>query len=180
VLIRHGESQAQVEGFFSGHDTCKGLSDRGRHQARLLHDRLAQTGEQEPRAECDWCEVHAGDAEGLTYEEARERFELHWYSQSPFARIVPGGETMAEFAVRAGTRLERVAREHEGECVVVVSHGGVIGASFVALGGLSIGSADGLTRETKNTSITEWRRGDGGWRLVRYNDAAHLAGEPPR
>jgi hypothetical protein len=32
-----------------------------------------------------------------------------------------------------------------------------------------------LANETVNTSLTEWRHADGRWRLVRYNDAAHLA-----
>ncbi len=31
VLIRHGESVAQLEGFVSGHDTCRGTL---RHRAR--------------------------------------------------------------------------------------------------------------------------------------------------
>ena len=32
-----------------------------------------------------------------------------------------------------------------------------------------------MTHETVNTSITEWRYTGSDWRLVRYNDAAHLA-----
>jgi broad specificity phosphatase PhoE len=100
VIIRHGESDANVAGLLSGHDTCTGLSDRGAQQAALLRD--------------------------------------------------------------------------HGERVVVVGHGGTVGASFVALGNLSIRQAVTLTRETINTSITEWRRGEHDWRLIRFNDAAHL------
>ncbi len=48
VLIRHGESDAQAEGYVSGHDACKGLSDLGRTQAAALRDRLAATGELGP------------------------------------------------------------------------------------------------------------------------------------
>src|SRR4051812_50178756 len=44
-LIRHGESVAQVEGFVSGHNTCRGLSDLGFRQVQALRDRLASTGE---------------------------------------------------------------------------------------------------------------------------------------
>jgi broad specificity phosphatase PhoE len=60
-----------------------------------------------------------------------------------------------------------------------VCHGGIIGASFVALGDLPIGQAMTFTQETKNTSITEWRSTGAQWRLVRYNDTAHLAGGNP-
>src|SRR4051812_31272154 len=92
VLIRHGESAAQVGGFLSGHDTCTGLSDEGRRQAGVLRDRLLATrelgdvdavytsilrragetteiigpalGEALPQQECEWCEIHPGEAEG--------------------------------------------------------------------------------------------------------------------
>src|SRR5438477_9079984 len=95
VLIRHGESRAQCEGFLSGHDTCTGLSDLGRLQATALRARLLASGElgavdsvytsilrravetteilapvlgeRAPEQECEWCEIHGGEAEGLTW-----------------------------------------------------------------------------------------------------------------
>ena len=203
VIIRHGESRAQVGGFASGHDTCTGLSERGRRQAAGLRDRLARTGElaavdavytsilpraQEtarvigpglggvvPSSECDWCEIHAGDAEGLTYQEIRERFPSTGDSEDALDRHIPGGETWTECYARVGSRLRRLAHDHPGQEVVVVGHGGTIGASFVALGDLGLHDSMALLREARNTSITEWRWTGTAWRLVRYNDAAHLA-----
>jgi broad specificity phosphatase PhoE len=203
VLIRHGESDAQVNGYLSGHDACKGLSERGREQAAALRDRLVASGElgvvdaaytsvlaraietseiiapalgeATPQRECAWCEIHAGDAEGLTWEEFRERYPVNGDPADPFRTRAPGAESWAEFYVRAGTRLRRIANEHPGECVVVICHGGIIGASFVALGDLPIRKAFALTHETVNTSLTEWRFTGSDWRLVRYNDAAHQA-----
>jgi broad specificity phosphatase PhoE len=203
VLIRHGESVAQVEGFLSGHDACRGLSDLGRVQVAALRDRLLATGELEsvdvvytslleraiesaailgpafggttPVQECAWCEIHAGDAEGLTWEEFRAQYPVVGDLSDPFRSRAPGAESWAEFSVRAGARLRQVALDHPGERVVVVGHGGIIGASFVALGDLPIGQVLALTHETTNASITEWRLANGQWRLVRYNDAAHLA-----
>ena len=202
VLIRHGESVAQVDGFLSGHDTCRGLSALGREQAVALRDRLITSGELRavdalytsilprtietaeiiapalgavaPTQECDWCEIHAGDAEGMTWDAFREQYPVQAGPHDPFRQAIPGAETWAEFYVRAGTRLRRVADEHSGERVVVVCHGGIIGASFIALADLPIGSGTALTHETVNTSLTEWRFTEGAWRLVRYNDAAHL------
>ena len=112
LLIRHGESVAQVKGFLSGHNTCVGLSDLGRTQAGALRDRLVASGElgspdlvytsnleravetaniispafaEVPRAnECEWCEIRAGEAEGLTYEEFRAR---HRTDGDPFAQF---------------------------------------------------------------------------------------------
>ena len=46
-----------------------------------------------------------------------------------------GAETWAEFYVRGRQAgCAAIADEHPGERVVVVCHGGIIGASFVALG----------------------------------------------
>ncbi len=205
VLIRHGESVAQVEGFVSGHDTCRGLSDAGRAQAAALRDRLLDTheldgvdavytsilsravetteilapvfGEVAPQPECDWCEIHAGEAEGQTWTVLRERYPL-LDSRDPFVRRFPESETWAEFSVRAGARLRRIADEHSGERVVVVCHGGIIGASFIALGKIPIQEVGRLIHESTNTSLTEWRHTGSSWHLVRFNDSAHLAGFP--
>ncbi|MFI5048216.1 MAG: histidine phosphatase family protein, partial [Acidimicrobiia bacterium] len=97
----------------------------------------------------------------------------------PYRRFLPGAETWAEFFVRAGARLRRVADEHAGETVVVVCHGGIIGASFIALGDLPVRHGSILVRDIVNTSLTEWRHDDTGWRLMRFNDAAHLASRGP-
>jgi probable phosphoglycerate mutase len=205
VLIRHGESVAQVEGFLSGHDACKGLSDDGRAQVHALRERLVATGElgavdavytsilaravesaeilapalggAAAEQECDWCEIHAGEAEGLTWAEFRARYPVVGELDDPFRARAAGAETWAEFFVRSGARLRRIAHEHEGERVVVVCHGGIIGASFVALGEVPIRQGLAMTHETTNASLTEWRHTGSAWRLVRYNDAAHLAGK---
>jgi broad specificity phosphatase PhoE len=70
--------------------------------------------------------------------------------------------------------------------VVVVCHGGVIEASFFALGNLPLRRPFDVRVE--NTSLTGWSYepsdGDAGnaghrlarWRLDRFNDSAHLAG----
>jgi probable phosphoglycerate mutase len=204
VLIRHGESVAQVEGFVSGHDTCRGLSDLGRRQVGALRDRLARTGELEadvlltsvlPRAietasiiapaiggheavqDCDLCEIHGGEAEGLTWEEYSERYP--GFSWGPDKAHAPGAETWNEFGARVARGLQRYTEEHAGRTIVAAVHGGVIEQSFNAFLGRDI---DLPVAHVLNSSITEWRfepspfRGpEPRWHLVRYNDAAHLA-----
>ncbi|MBK5288083.1 MAG: histidine phosphatase family protein [Acidimicrobiia bacterium] len=205
VVIRHGESMAQVNGIISGHDTCVGLSDLGRAQAAALRERLVHTGElaapdrvytsnlyravetadiigtafgDTPRVhECEWCEIRAGVAEGLTYAEFRAQHKMTADSDDPYRGRTPeGGESWAQFYERAGARLRRVADDHPGERVVVVAHGGIVAATFVALGELPMRMATDIAYETVNTSLTEWRWTGTEWRLVRFNDAAHLAG----
>jgi broad specificity phosphatase PhoE len=205
VLVRHGQSIAQAEGFYSGHDTCRGLSDLGRTQAKALRARLQETGELrgtdvlytsnlaraietadliEPAldaavrlSDCDFCEIRAGEAEGLSYQEAADRFPPPRGGWGPYTRRMPGSETWAEFFVRAGTRLRRMASEHENQRIVVVCHGGIIGATFASLGHSPLTDAIPFAYEPVNTSITEWRHTGRNWRLVRYNDVAHLPGD---
>lgn len=204
VLIRHGESQAQVQGFVSGHSTCTGLSDLGRTQAERLRDRLLASGElsgiaavetsilpraietaqillpalgvESTSADCDWCELHPGDAEGLRWPDFRKRFPPTGDPDDPFLVRFPGMETWAEMYVRVGKQLRRIADSHAGERVVIVAHGGTIGASFVALGRQPVRRGLEYVRTGINTSMTEWELADGRWSLLRFNDAAHVAG----
>lgn len=207
-LIRHGESVAQVEGFVSGHDTCRGLSDLGRRQVQALHDRLARSGEisadvlltsilpraietasiiasaiggHEPVQDCDLCEIHPGDGEGLTWPEWREKYFREDYD--PATPGAPNGESWIGFNERVANALKRYVEEHTGKVIVAAVHGGVIEASVSAFTDLhpTHGNLGPLT----NTSITEWvhhepefgQRGPR-WQLARYNDAAHVAALP--
>jgi probable phosphoglycerate mutase len=207
VLVRHGESVAQVEGVLSGHDTCRGLSPAGRAQAEALRDRLLASGELGtvdavytsilprtietaeimspvldgivPTAECEWCEIHVGEAEGITWETFQSRYEAFGDPEDPTRELIPRAETWSDFYSRIGGRLDRLVSEHRGECVVVVCHGGVIGAVFAHLDDSPLREAHrgmrGLTDDLANTSLSEWRLTGDEWQLVRYNDAAHLA-----
>lgn len=157
VMIRHGESRAQVVGLVSGHDSCVGLSEAGAGQARRLAERLARTGElvevdavhtsllrraQETaeaispsmgapqiQQDCRWCEIHPGAAERMTWGEMRLRFPPRGDPDDPMARRLPGMETWAEMYERVGQGLQELARTHAGGTVVVVTSGGPIGAT---------------------------------------------------
>jgi 2,3-bisphosphoglycerate-dependent phosphoglycerate mutase len=203
-LIRHGESVAQVEGFVSGHDTCRGLSDLGRRQVEALRDRLLRSGEIEadvvltsilPRAietaeiistaigggeavrDCDLCEIHPGDGEGLTWDEWRAKYLNANYD--PATASAPNGESWMAFNERVARTVKRYVEEHAGKTIVAAVHGGIIEASVSAF--LELPLAHGKLAPLTNASITEWvhhepefgRRGER-WQLVRYNDAAHL------
>src|SRR4051812_6666255 len=126
VLVRHGEARAGVEHFIAGHDACTGLTERGRDQAARLRDRLQRTREFEPdvmyasvlrRAietaeivgpafpdlgvtqECDFCEQHAGEAEGLSIGEYTARYGDIDHPD-PDRPMSPGGESPRMFDAR--------------------------------------------------------------------------------
>jgi broad specificity phosphatase PhoE len=207
VLVRHGESRAIVEEIVGGHEGCKGLTDSGRRQAEALRDRLARTHELDdaaavyasvlPRAvetaeiiapaigdghqveqDCDLCEIHPGEGDGLGWAEFNEKYGTSDFNFEPWQSLAPGGESVADFNHRIGSTLARLARQHRGETIVLVCHGGVILGSMIEMLQLSRRGADRANLHPIYTSLTEWARNDdtNGWQLVRFNDHAHLSG----
>lgn len=204
VLIRHGESVVTVNRVVGGPRTCSGLSELGERQGERLRSRLERTGEIDatalvssayPRARetADLIAPALGldvqvvdgfgehdpgpDCDGLTFQEFIDRHGMPDWEADPFTVTFPGGETVAEFHHRVGVALTEVIEANEGGSVVVVCHGGVIDAILRrALRSPMTGDFD---VHTLNTSLTELVLGrPGRWRLVRYNDAAHLEGLP--
>jgi len=199
-----------VDGVVGGHEGCKGLSDHGVRQAEALRDRLAATGEIDadvllasvlPRAvetaeiiasalghpeivqDCDLCELHPGECDGMTWDEYRQTYRPEGWTFDPEVPMAPGGESPNQFRARVTATLAKVAEDHRGQTVVIACHGGIIDGSMVGLLDVAVTGSIHALFDTENTSLTEWQRRDadqrdGGparWRLMRYNDAAHLA-----
>ena len=131
-------------------------------------------GSLEIRQDCGLCEQHPGEADGILWSEYEEQFGGldSIYSDDRTRAGAPGAESIDMMVERVADALERLAREHPSETIVVACHGGVIGCSFEALAGVQLNS---LVRYTENTAITEWQHTERGWTLVRYNDCAHLS-----
>ena len=205
-LVRHGHAFAGFQGVIGGPRGCAGLTELGRRQAEALREHLAATDRVSadvllsstiPRAvqtaqiiapglgmdafeqDCDLCEVHTGEADGLDWTEWEARWGSFAMDAEPERAFAPGGDSWTSFHERVGAVLERLAREHEGQTVVAVCHGGVIAASVR----LFLGAGpDGLGRvQPTNTGVTEWEwePGPGRWTLHAFNETAHLLGPTP-
>jgi probable phosphoglycerate mutase len=211
VLVRHGESLAQERRVVGGHAGCTGLSQRGRRQVEALRDRLADSGELadasalyssvmsravetaqilapaladlDVRQDCDFCENHPGEGDGLDVEEYERRWPppADWTPQS---RRDPGGETFEEMGARVRRRLDALVERHPGETVVVACHGGVVVHAMLRWFDIDPASPDRAWINPVNSSLTEWHfapnpfwRGTLPVELVRYNDHAHLRGD---
>lgn len=208
VLIRHGESIAQATGRFMGHG-CEGLSERGKQQVAALRDRWDRVNDVGPIAalyssvmlravqtaeivapalgvgdvvqDCDLCEIHPGEADGLTWQEIAER----WPTDSlEFPNpTIPGAERWVSMTPRIDTALAKLAERHEGETVVIACHGGVVAHSLFAHLKIHPADRDRAWFEADNAGVTEWilDPSDEGWKhgrwgLRRYNDHAHTLG----
>ena len=166
ILIRHGESQWNVEGRWQG-QADPPLSERGRTQARDAVERIAGLepaalytsnlcrahetalilGRRiglEPRIEPRLREFHVGVWSGLTKPEIERRWPGQ-YARFSFRELdfrPGGGESPRELMARVQAALDEIASRHSGLRVVMVSHGGVAkslsGSGLVNLGALHL------------------------------------------
>ncbi len=209
VLVRHGEAVCNVSGVCGGEIGCSGLTEVGRAQVEALRDRLAVSGELDGcdalyasvlararqtaellapvrvgseagvRTRCDLCELHPGEADGLSWAEFVDRFgEVDW-DDDPGRPIAPGGESWTDFVRRVAAALDDLVATHPGGLVVVACHAGVIEASLLAKLPVA-GGLDGarLRLHTQHASMTSWEVDGDRWRLLAYNDAvvpSHVA-----
>ena len=141
ILARHGETDWNRNGIWQGHGDPP-LNDLGRRQAAELAERLAdvdldalyasdlrrayETAEFVARAkglsitaDPSLREMDVGSWSGLTAEEIQERFPEAAYHD---------GESREAFHARAVEALDRIAKAHPGQRVLVVTHGGVVRA----------------------------------------------------
>ncbi len=206
-LVRHGQAVINVTPIIGGPNGDTGLTPLGVRQAEALRDRLARTGEIRadviiastlPRArqtaeiiapalhlavtpDDDLHELRTGpDGDGLTIAEYTKRFGWIDIADNPLTPVDPGGESWASFMLRVATALDRIARDHAGKTVVVVTHGGLIDGSFLHFFGMNAHALPPARFHTSNTSLTHWERipreGRLVWRLAYYNDASHARG----
>lgn len=121
---------------------------------------------------CDLCEMHPGEAEGLTVAEMQQRWGRNYAA-------VPGAQYFPDWLPGAQRRLRVLAEQHRGRTVLAVTHNAVVRASFLAFAGMPKRAAlrmrvdhTGLTIWTRPTRPADQRRP--GWSLERHNDTAHL------
>jgi 2,3-bisphosphoglycerate-dependent phosphoglycerate mutase len=127
--------------------------------------------------DCDFCELHPGESDGLSWGEYEARFPLPDWDKDPTTPIAPGGESWSGFVDRAATAVAALATAHPGETVVVACHAGVVESSILRL--LPVDrSVARLRLRTTHASLTVWEHGPAGWLLQRYNDTVRPEPSP--
>lgn len=196
LLIRHGQTDANVRGALDSRPPGEPLNDNGHAQARALVDRLGDrpitavyaslaVRAQQTAAPLAAAlgldvmvhdgihEVFVGDLEGRHDVEARERFrevyERFW--EGDLDVHLPGGESAGDVRARFLPAVEKIVAGATGE-VVLVSHGGTIRIGAGALLGDPV-----ETDYVANTGLVALRPDPGaptGWVLDHWDPA------PPR
>ena len=198
LLVRHGQSQAYVDGESFALVDGQGdppLSELGQEQAQLVCARLARqqidaiyvttlcrtaqtaaplaavTGlvpEVEPRLR----EVGLGDWEGGIFRknvQQQHPIALRMFDEERWD-VIPGAEPTEELAARITAAIEDMAKRHAGQRVAAFTHGGVIGQTL-AIAAAARGFA---FIGAENASISRLVITPERWIVRGYNDAAHL------
>ncbi|QBD76915.1 histidine phosphatase family protein [Ktedonosporobacter rubrisoli] len=197
-FIRHGD---YLEDVMQGTYQDLGLSSDGIGQMERLRDRLYKTGEIKADVFISSPMRRAKESAGIlapafnlpiTFDKGLEEwtcddgtmppdeFSALWRQvteeQKPFYRFMEGYETWVEFSGRVHAALNRLLQEHKGATIVLLSHGGVIAASFSYFFGLSTAIPARVSLSAKHASITHWSQAENShsWTLEYFNDHHHL------
>ncbi len=117
----------------------------------------------------DLCELHPGEADGLTWAEFVARFPEPDFDTDPDRVVAPGGESWTGFVERASDAVSGLADTHRGGLVVAVCHAGVIEATLLRFLPATF-DRPRLGLRTAHASMTVWERVGSDWLLLGYND----------
>lgn len=206
LLIRHGETAWNRELRFQGHVDVP-LNDAGHEQARRLGLRLAHEPVQRivcsdllrtqqtvapaaqllqlpVRTTVTLREQNFGVGEGLRGEELEARHPEAWARWLEFRadHALPGGESARAFHTRVLAALAEVAHAHEGQTVLVVTHGGVLDMVWRTVHGLGLdGPRRSLIPNAGVNRVRAWADArPQPFDILDWADTAHLDGLPPQ
>lgn len=198
LFVRHGESQAHVEGqpftTVDGHGDPP-LSGEGQEQARRVGARLAnehidaiyvtnlrRTAETAaplaaqlgivPIVEPDLREVFLGEWEGGLFRQRvaeRDPIAVRMFQEQRWD-VIPGAESSEALVARVRGAIERIAAAHPDRRVAAFAHGGTIGAALCEATRSEPWSFVG----SDNAAISHLVITPDRWILRRFNDTAHL------
>ncbi len=196
-LVRHGETAWNAERRMQGQFDLP-LNETGRAQAEALAATLATqpfdavfssdlaraTTTAEPvarglalavRTDAALRERHYGVFQGLTYSEAEQRFPQDYarlVARDPDHALPDGGESLAGLAARVREALTRIAMEHAGGRVLVITHGGVLDAAHRMATGKAIDAPRDFV--VANAALNWIEHRDGSWALLSWAERGHL------
>ena len=196
ILIRHGQTNWNFEKKYQGHSNIElspeGLSQAEKVAARFSDEKIdavyasdlsrafktaeliADSHNLKVKTVPKLREIMFGQWEGLKFEEINARwpgeFEKFWLH--PDEAHIPDGESFLQVKERAYEAFMEIVSAHKGETVVVVSHGGTIGAILCAVLDTHIKHVWSIKQENTAVNIIEYPRGKAVISLL--NDTNHL------
>lgn len=196
VAIRHGQTQWNIAGIRQGHLDSP-LTETGVAQANALAKRLAHesfsalyssdlgravgtattiatmTGH-EVVTDARLRERHLGIFQGLSGEEIKEKYPEEYRSHRSMGPdyVIPGGESVRQQVQRNVECLTAIAKNHTGETIVAVTHGGVLSGFFRHTLSIPLGAPRRF--EFVNAGLNVFIYDSGDWFLQTWGDISHL------
>ncbi|MBM3124631.1 MAG: alpha-ribazole phosphatase [Chloroflexi bacterium] len=196
ILVRHGQTDYNLNRRFQGQREVP-LNPTGMDQAERLASRFAslkvdalcssdlrrciQTAEVIAKRvnlpvlpDARWRELSFGDWEGMTHAEiqaAAPQWLIRWEAD-PAGVSPPNGETVTQLAGRAASALDELRRQHAGQTVLLITHGGVIRAVLCHVLGIDLNRH--WQFEVGSASVSEISFYGDGAVIQLFNDASHL------
>lgn len=183
LLVRHGETDWNVESRFQGHADPP-LNDTGREQARALADELARqridavyTSDLARARETaaivaarlgvdvvlrrELREIDVGEWEGLTWDDIDARFPNGRRRWEERGHGWERGESYDQLGERVVAALREIAAAHPGGRVLVVGHGGTIRSARAHVEGTSVAESRRKSAPVANCEVVRIRTEDG-------------------
>jgi broad specificity phosphatase PhoE len=177
LLVRHGETDWNRLHRFQGH-ADPGLNEAGRAQSAALAERLPgrliaalyssplrramETGRilgvplgLLPVAVAGLAEVDVGSWTGLTRNQVEQRFPAGYSRWLEGGEGWEDGETFDELAERTRAALAALAAAHDGETILVVTHGGPIRVVLASASGIDLAEQRRTSGPIANCAVYE-------------------------
>jgi len=196
-LVRHGETAWNAEQRLQGH-TDVPLNEVGLAQAEATAAKLAahrfdalyssdlkrarQTAEAsarrlglQPVYLQALRERHFGKFQGLTYEQARQRYPAAYeqFEAREPRQDFETGESLEAFAERIRTAITELAARHAGQQILIVAHGGVLDTVNRMVRGLPLQPARDFV--IPNAALNWISHEAGRWQIEAWAQQTHLA-----
>jgi len=197
TLVRHGETKWNTLGKFQGcQDT--NLSNKGILQAQYLNKRFAnnfdyiytsplkrarqtaeiisQSSDTAFMVELGLREINFGEWEGLTIKEIEANFPekfIEWRNDEVNGPMCGGDLSIKKASIRAKKAILKIAKEHPGNNIIIVAHGGIIKAGLIGIFDLKMTMYHKII--LGNTSVCKIIFDDKlSPKIITLNDTSHL------
>ncbi len=206
ILIRHGETdwnrelrfqgQVDVPLNATGHEQARRLARRLTEEAvaadHLVSSDLVRTrqtaapvlGALLPQLHIDTLtdpglrEQDFGLVDGMRVQDIKDQHPEAWAQWLRFQADggMPGGETTRQFHTRVMAALHRLAQQHAGQTLVVVTHGGVLDMVWRTARGLGLEGP--RQSDIPNAALNRVRLSGDAIDILHWADTRHLDGLP--
>jgi len=201
VIVRHGETEANITGLFQGSMDCP-LNDTGRKQAQaaaeyLRHDHFDAAFSSDLSRAMETAlaiaarhpglqvtpapalrEWNMGVMEGRKQKELLIEFpeQMRAFRSEAGNIAIPGGESRLEFQRRVEDFIIPLARGSAGKRILLVAHGGTLQRLFRLVVGET--APENILPLPANASVSEikYYQTARSWQLVAWNSRDHLNG----